>query len=303
MSHKPRNPHDDVEQTDDNPSANHIDLTSGHGAEQLTEPANEESVLSSWYCSGLGEYLLGCERPYVDDAVHDAFGFYALQLGLPQLDFLRESRIANRYCITPESYIDAERSIIRAQLTQLPLVEHSVDLIVAPHVLEFDQDPHSILREIHRVLMPEGRLILIGFNPWSLWGLKRALAKGDEAPWQGRYVSLPQIKDWLTLLGFDITAGKLAAYAPPFNNEKWRSRSHFFESLGDRWWGVAGGIYMLQAVKRVPAMRILQPTWRDQKLARHKLAQATRRNPQNAPIDSLSTPSKDFQKPNLQIIK
>jgi SAM-dependent methyltransferase len=237
------------------------------------------SPLSKWLRTPLGQYLVESEMPFIDELVIDAFGYYALQLGLPDVDYLSHSRVMNRFVVAPEDYRDDGRQFVRAQLTQLPIAEQSIDLVVAPHALEFDDDPHGILREIHRVLMPEGRFVLIGFNPWSMWGLKRGLARGDTSPWSGQYVSLPKIKDWLTLLGFEVVAGQLSAYAPPIEQDKWRKRFNWLERLGDRWWPVAGGVYMLQAVKRVQAMRVVQPAWRDQRKARLQIAQAARRTP------------------------
>jgi SAM-dependent methyltransferase len=238
--------------------------------------------LARWFESPLGQYIGQCERVFIDEIVNDSFGYYALQLGLPQIDFLASSRIVNRYVATPEQaneqFLLDERSFIRAELDALPLTEQSIDFAIAPHALEFATNPHGLLREIHRVLRPEGRLLLVGFNPWSMWGVRRGVAKGDAMPWSGRYVSLTQIKDWLNLLGFDIAAGHLTAYAPPIQSEKWRKRFNWLESLGDRWWPVAGGVYMLEAVKRVQAMRVVQPQWSDRRKAKLQVAQVARRD-------------------------
>src|SRR5258707_1353945 len=129
-------------------------------------------------------------------------------------------------------------------------------------VLQFAAEPPAVLREVDRVMMPEGRLIIVGFNPWSLWGLRSAVGPSRESyPWNGRFVSLLRVKDWLALLGFDVSAGRLTGYAPPFDSEKLRSRFGFMEPAGDRWWAVGGAVYMLQAIKRVRGMRLLTPAW------------------------------------------
>jgi SAM-dependent methyltransferase len=153
---------------------------------------------------------------------------------------------------------------------ELPLATHSIDLVLLPHVLEFAAEPHAILREVDRVMMPEGRLVIVGFNPWSLWGLRSALGfSRNEIPWNGRFVSLLRVKDWLALLGFDVNAGRLVGYAPPFDNAKLRRRFGFMEPAGDRWWAVGGAVYMLQAIKRVRGMRLSRPRGR-KKDAREK---------------------------------
>jgi SAM-dependent methyltransferase len=224
------------------------------------------NTLREWFASPLGQYLLERERAYLDDVTPDIFGFHALQIGLPEHDLLRESRIAHRMKVAPWG----EGVSLRAQGHELPIATQSIDLALLPHVLEFAEDPHDVLREIDRVMMPEGRLVILGFNPWSLWGLRGTLGSSrHQYPWNGRFVSLPRVKDWLSLLGFDVSAGRLTGYVPPFDSEKWRRRFGFMESAGDRWWAISGAVYMLQAIKRVRGMRLITPAWQ-QKAAREK---------------------------------
>ena len=132
-------------------------------------------------------------------------------------------------------------------------------------------------------MRPEGRLVILGFNPWSLWGLRSALGfSRNQHPWNGRFVSLPRVKDWLALLGFDVNAGRLIAYSPPFDSEKLRRRFGFMEPAGDRWWAVGGAVYMLQAVKRVRGMRLITPAWQE-KDAREKALVAAAKREANDP--------------------
>lgn len=223
------------------------------------------NTLQDWFETPLGQYLLEKERAYLDDVTPDIFGFHALQLGVPGLDLLHESRIAHTMRIaasgTPGVY---------AKCDELPIATQSIDLVLLPHVLEFAAQPHAVLREVDRIMMPEGRLVILGFNPWSLWGLRSAVGPSRaEVPWNGHFVSLLRVKDWLALLGFDVSAGRLTAYAPPFDKEGLRRRFRFMEPVGDRWWAVGGAVYMLQAIKRVRGMRLLTPAWQE-KTAREK---------------------------------
>jgi SAM-dependent methyltransferase len=231
------------------------------------------NTLQDWFETPLGQYLLDKERAYLDDVTPDIFGFHALQLGLPRFDLLRESRIAHRMRIAAADHPD-----VYAKCHELPLATHSIDMVLLPHVLEFASEPHAILREVDRVMMPEGRLVIVGFNPWSLWGLRSALGfSRHDFPWNGRFVSLLRVKDWLALLGFDVNAGRLVGYAPPFDSPKLRRRFGFMEPAGDRWWAVGGAVYMLQAIKRVRGMRLLTPAWQEQKDAREKALAAAKR--------------------------
>jgi SAM-dependent methyltransferase len=229
-------------------------------------------TLQDWFTTPLGQYLLEKEQAYLDDVIPDIFGFHALQVGLSQFDLLRASRIAHRVRVDSTSHPD-----LYAKSHELPVATQSVDLVVLSHALEFAAQPHEILREVDRVMMPEGRLVIVGFNPWSLWGLRSSLVSRGDFPWNGRFVSLPRVKDWLALLGFDVNAGRLVGYAPPFDSDNVRRRFGFMEPAGDRWWAVGGAVYMLQAIKRVRGMRLLTPAWAAQKDAREKALAAAKR--------------------------
>ncbi len=229
----------------------------------------ENISVPDWFSQPLGRYVLSRERQWLDAVVPDIFGYHALQLGLPQHDLLKESRIVHRLRVDPNGGL-------RAQFHELPFDSQSVDLVLLPHVLEFSENPHEILREVDRVMMPEGRILITGFNPWSLFGVKKLWASRGY-PWEGQFVSLIRMKDWLQLLGFEPAAGKLACYIPPVASEVWQQRWSFMENAGDRWWGVSGGVYMLAAVKRVQGMRLLAPAWSDQAVKERKFAAAAKR--------------------------
>lgn len=223
---------------------------------------------AAWLATPLGQYALENELRYVDETVADVFGFNALQLGLPEHDFLRASRIPFKCCVAP-----AGPAGLRARFRDLPIASNSIDLLVLPHVLEFSVNPHQILREVQRILMPEGHAVIMCFNPRSLWGLRRAFNRvPDDYPWDGQFIALPRLKDWLALLELEITAGRMGCYVPPFAQMKWIQRCRFMEAAGDRWWPIAGGVYFLHVVKRVRAMRVIMPKWREQAARRSNLA-------------------------------
>jgi SAM-dependent methyltransferase len=219
-------------------------------------PDHVPTTLSGWFETPLGRYLLAREQAYFDRTVADIFGFCALQIGLPQAPFLAQSRIVSRWTLDYDPPAD-----ILADPHGLPLPENSLDLIVMPHALEFTDDPHEMLREAYRVIRPEGQIVIAGFNPFSLFGGKRYFGRGSTPPWNGNFIALYRLKDWLALLGFDVVGGRLDCYVPPFAQEKWLHRFEFFEKTGDRWWPISGGVYYLRATKKVLGMRVLTPAW------------------------------------------
>lgn len=213
--------------------------------------------LSKWFFTSLGRYVASIEQAYFDREVVDVFGFNAFQIGLPEHEFLRANRMPFR-CVSASS----GGASLLADARALPIRSGVADLVLLPHALEFSENPHQVLREVQRVLMPEGHVILSGFNPWSLWGGRRLLTRPYVYPWGGQFVSLARIKDWLALLGFEVSSGRMACYVPPVASEKWRQRFDFMEKAGDRWWPFAGGIYFLHGIKRVQGMRLITPKWK-----------------------------------------
>ena len=151
---------------------------------------------------------------------------------------------------------------------QLPLASQSVDLVTLPHVLEGHEHPHEVLREAERVLVPEGHIVISGFNTGSLWRLRQMFTGSNEAPWDLKFIGLLRLRDWLRVLGFELNGGKFGCYAPPFRQKLWLDRFAFMEKAGARWWPIAGGVYVVRAVKRTHGMRLITPTWRQERARR-----------------------------------
>ncbi len=221
--------------------------------------------LSNWLQTPQGRYILDFERAKIKGLVADIFGFNALQLGFAEYDFLHNNRIAFKQIIDPK-----EQGKVRCDFRELPFLSNSIDLVVLPHVFEFNENPHQILREVERILIPDGQIIMSGFNPFSLWGLKRRLTSKTQRkfPFNGQFMSIPRLKDWLQLLSLEPDRGVFGCYAPPLESDIWLKNWRFMESAGDRWWGFAGSVYIIRAVKRVRGMHLITPNWqRKSKLA------------------------------------
>jgi SAM-dependent methyltransferase len=244
-----------------------------------TGPAPDGAA--AWYATALGQHVLAREQAYIDRAVTDVFGYNAFQLGMAEHDLLRASRITLRVRVDVGGAAQ-----IRADFDRLPVASNCADLVLLPHVLEFSGNPHQILREVARVLLPEAHVVIACFNPWSLWGFRRMLDSRDQYPWRGRFINLPRLKDWLALLDFEIVGGQMGCYAPPCIQQKWLDRFGFMEEVGDRWWPMAGGVYFLQAVKRVHGMRLIMPAWKDRLVPRKNLAAAPKKvcKPEQEPL-------------------
>jgi SAM-dependent methyltransferase len=208
--------------------------------------------------------------------VSDIFGYHALQLGMPELDGLRANRMPHQWLASetlapgvPCAPFPQRRIALLTDFSALPFSASSLDLVVLPHTLEFCADPHTTLREVERVLVPEGRVVICGLNPMSLWGLRqrrahfyRKLKLGSLfLPDSGGFIGYWRLRDWMRLLGLEVEVGHFGCYRPAINNAKWLSRFEWMDTAGPRWWPILGAAYFLVAVKRVRGMRLLGPAW------------------------------------------
>ena len=252
--------------------------------------------LQEWFQSPHGRYLLDWERVQLDRVVADIFGFHALQLGLPALDALRANRMPHRWLASStaggyagqlaraEDPLHGTTALPAGQrapvagatvhlvcdFAALPFQANSLDMVVLPHTLELDADPHTTLREVERVLVPEGRVVICGVNPASLWGLRQRRAHlyrrfgfGELfLPEQGEFIGYWRLRDWLRLLSFEVESGRFGCYRPAVVSEKWLDRYQWMDRAGARWWPIFGAVYFLVAVKRVRGMRLIGPPWK-----------------------------------------
>jgi SAM-dependent methyltransferase len=271
----------------------------------------DESIIEmgSWLKTPPGQYLLAWEQDRLDHAVTDSFGFHALQLGLPTIEGLRANRMPHRWVahdslLLPEALpAQPQRDLqistlavpepvnLHCEFHALPFPDASIDLVVLPHTLELAQDPHLTLREVERVLVPEGRVVISGFNPASLWGLRQragrarrglGLARGDAAaglflPRAGEFLGYWRLRDWLRLLGFEVDGGYFGCWRPPLHSQRWLDRCAWMDRVGERWWPVLGAVYTVMAVKRVRGMRLVG-LLKDNKRLPRAVAVAAQRN-------------------------
>ncbi len=252
--------------------------------------------LQYWFQTPPGQYLLEWEQAQFDLAVADIFGFNALQMGVSQLNTLQANRMPHRWLALgepPPSFIaeatgddvsappspkaDGRRpaAALMTDAAALPFPPASLDLLVLPHTLELSADPHQVLREAERVLMPEGRLVISGLNPTSLWGLRQTRGRflsgvglGSTRagslylPEAGDFIGTRRLRDWLKLMSFDVESERYGCYRPAVRSEKWLARWSWMDRMGARWWPIFGAVYFLVAVKRVRGMHLLGPAWK-----------------------------------------
>ncbi|OOG28706.1 methyltransferase type 11 [Thioalkalivibrio denitrificans] len=221
---------------------------------------HDRLALRDWYASPPGEAIADDVVRYLNSMVPQLFGYHALRIGDlgPERDTLEGSRIIHRVRLDLVPPAD-----VLAQPRALPVAADTLDLVVLTHVLEFCADPHAVLREVDRTLVPEGHVIVIGFNPISFMGLRRLAAMGrGTAPWHGRYYTHWRVKDWLKLLGYDVLDCVPSGFRPPLRHAGVLRRLRFMETLGARFWPILGSVYVILARKRVVTLTPVRPRWR-----------------------------------------
>ena len=244
--------------------------------------------LTEWLKTPPGEYLLDWERTQFDEVVTDMFGYHALQLGLPELDTLRANRMPHQWLAlqaVPDAHQNDQpvttsgvassrpRAALVSNSGALPFPANSLDLVVLPHALELSADPHATLREVERVLVPEGRVVISGLNPASLWSMRQRRAHFYQRlgssdlflPQAGEFIGYWRLRDWLRLLSFEVESGRFGCYRPALTSQKWLARFEWMDQAGARWWPIFGAVYFLVAVKRVQGVRLFEPAWRSRK--------------------------------------
>jgi SAM-dependent methyltransferase len=227
--------------------------------------------LHNWFTTPPGRYLLAWERAQLDLAVADIFGFHALQLGMPELPGLASNRMSHRWLATQ---VPTAGAAFVTDFSALPFPANSLDLVLLPHALELASDPHTTLREVERVLVPEGRVVICGLNPASLWGLRQRRAHLYHRLGWGKlflpeandFIGYWRLRDWLRLLGFEVEVARFGCYRPALSSEKWLQYFSWMDRVGARWWPILGALYFLVAVKRVRGMTLLSPAWKTAKI-------------------------------------
>lgn len=213
-----------------------------------------------WLNSPLGEALLLRESRVVEEALDGIFGEHCLQIGMwgDNRTFLRFSR--TQRCSVIAETADGEPSAI-AELHRLPVESDSLDAVVLPHTLDYSDRPHAILREVDRVLRSNGHVVVLGFKPGGLWGLRRLVPGAGMPPGADHLISDRRLRDWLQLLDMRIQGASRYFFHWPLPGNKARGSTKW-ERRGQVWWPELAACYMLTAQKRVRTVTPVRPLWR-----------------------------------------
>ena len=178
---------------------------------------DRDTALSAWWESPLGRALLAAESELLGEALEDVFGWELLQVGAwgNARELLAGSRTRRKSVIA--AVAAPVRADIIARPSLLPVISDCVDAALLPHTLEFAADPYAVLREVDRVLAGEGQLLVLGFRPWSLWGMRARWSRSGFPPGMRRVLSERLLREWLVLLGYEVVAARRYLYFSPWS--------------------------------------------------------------------------------------
>ncbi|MGH8227303.1 MAG: class I SAM-dependent methyltransferase [Steroidobacteraceae bacterium] len=229
----------------------------------VTAPLERDVALNSWWRSALGHSVIAAEAELLSEALEDVFGWEFLQIGAwgAGRELLAGARTRRHTVVAPGGTGACVNILGRA--SHLPITSDSVDAALLPHSLEFAADPYAIVREVDRVLVGEGQLLVLGFRPMSLWGLRARGTRTGFPPGMRRILSERRVREWLVLLGFEVVASRHYLYCSP-----WRSGSEpdaRYAPLLRRGLlnPLPAGAYLLKARKRVYTLTPIRPRFKE----------------------------------------
>jgi SAM-dependent methyltransferase len=219
--------------------------------------------LCAWFGTPLGRALAAREQEVLGQHLPDLFGYHLLALEPPYpQEALASSRISHRILQSRPSCNGSDRVALEGEAERLPFGADTLDAIILPHTLENCREPHQVLREVDRCLLPEGHVLILGFNPVSLWGVWGLAARWRHAtPWRLHAIGPRRLRDWLSLLGFDTLRVVPLFQRPPLQSERALERLQFLESRRKPL-SLLAGAYFLLARKRVATLTPMRPRWR-----------------------------------------
>lgn len=227
--------------------------------------------VAEWLQTPLGAAFLAEQRECLERHLQDLFGYHLVQMSIdPGLDLTPGSRISHKINVAPllkGKHLEAEATLspLISSYQSLPLPSESVDLVILHHLLDYSQSPHQLLREVSRVLIPRGHLVIVGFNPWSGFGLMRQVARllTRRPLWRHQALRRGRLIDWLQLVDLQPVAVERGFYRPPFRHRGMLERLHWIERWGKKLQCPGGGFYTIVACKEVAAAIPMKPAWEE----------------------------------------
>ncbi|MCV2885131.1 class I SAM-dependent methyltransferase [Aestuariibacter sp. AA17] len=216
---------------------------------------------SNWESLPAGNDLKDIIEHALDDVSRQIFGYHFLKLGSLSSELsLSHSPIKHIFSMTEELGLDNAAIVGKSQ--DLPFQENSIDAVLLAHEMDFSQDPHQVLREVNRVITPNGHVIIVGFSPFSPAGLLRFFPiNPKQILHEARFFSSVRIKDWLHLLGFEVVNHQRLIFSELFFERRVHEDSRW-QRWCQKYLPVFSTVYVIVAKKRVMPLSLVRPKWK-----------------------------------------
>ncbi len=213
----------------------------------------QEALMSQWYRSALGTELIDYERKLIARGISGRFGSSMVQLDSGFHEALFEKRLFGSGVIVSQLENRALCPVVCARPESLPFQPESLDMLLMHHTLDICENPYQAVREAAIALKPGGLLIILGFNPYSLWGI-RAMIQGRKRGlgiWNSRFIRAGRVEDWMNLLDFEVERHEKQVFIPPMTRPAWLKRADYGHRIQKRILPFTGGVYLLVGYKQV----------------------------------------------------
>lgn len=249
--------------------------------------ADTQLDLQRWFASDLGQRILSQQKGYLDELLPDLFGYHLMQMSvLPGENLFAESSTSHQFMLQPDSdnYYrwlkqsesaqqelnsqelnqQAKASVLFAEFEQLPIDNDEIDVALLHHALDYSQSPQQLLREVARVTIPNGHIVLVGFNPFSLMGLTQPFAclLSRSAHWRYHQLRISRLSDWFHLLGLELLYCHKGYHGLP--SQKYYSAKA--EKLTRCLMPGVGSFYVMVVRKNVTPVTLVKKPWRGRKV-------------------------------------
>jgi len=222
-----------------------------------------QKELEHWFQSNIGRNLIASQRPVIEHAIRRQFGVHLAEIGVShRIPVGNSSNLGHHFHVLPAWEPDMPNNVLVSDSNEIAIDHDMVDLVILHHALDFSADPHQTLREASRILKSSGNLLVVGFNPFSLWGIRRLLSRTRAAPWNNRFISGSRVEDWLNLLDFKVSGLQYHFYAPPVNNQRAINGFRWLDKILNTKVPL-GAYYTIMAQKQVGGRIRIAPRWRN----------------------------------------
>ena len=204
--------------------------------------------LEQWFQTAAGQKMLRQQQMLLDELLPTQFGYHLMQMSVSRdVCLYRSSKIRHCFAVGPL----AGGGIGSVCDEQLALDNESIDVAILHHVMEYTQQPHQLLREVSRVMVCGGQLVILSINPFSLMGAASLLHRmRGWGVWQNHLIGIRRLADWLTFMDFTVQSVQYGYYQLPSGGPMTQSLASL-EQMLNRWQLPFGGFFMVVARKDV----------------------------------------------------